>query len=374
MRFVSIPLRNIRRRLMRSVLTILGIGVAVASFVVLVCMSRGIEQAWVNSLVERGIHMLAISKGSVELLTASIDEMLVDDIRKIEGVRDVTCELVNLVQLEESEVNVLVRGWPVDSYLWESLQIRDGSVQGTKHPTGVVIGQALAEILEVEVGETMSIHEEEFVVTGISAPAGVMDNSTVFLLLPTLQGLMGREGKVTEFDLRLDHPEDPGAVQAVQDRLRDTFSNLSFIETSEIADNNEILRVFRAMAWGTSLVAIIIALVVILNTLLMSVTERTREIGVLSAVGWRPGRILAMIVIEGLVFSMIGSIVGFALGISCLNWLIHLPELRGLFEPEVTIRLLLEILAATLFLGVAGSMYPASRAVRLNPVDALKYE
>lgn len=62
MRFVSIPLRNIRRRLMRTVLTILGIGVAVASFVVLVCMSRGIEQAWVNSLVERGIHRLAISK------------------------------------------------------------------------------------------------------------------------------------------------------------------------------------------------------------------------------------------------------------------------------------------------------------------------
>lgn len=288
--------------------------------------------------------------------------------------RDVTCELVNLVQLEESEGNVLVRGWPADSYLWESLQVRDGSVPGTEHPTGVVIGQALAEILEVKVGETMSIHEEEFVVTGISAPAGVMNNSAVLLLLPTLKGLMEREGKVTEFDLRLDHPEDPGAVQAVQDRLSDTFSNLSFIETREIADNKEILRVFRAMAWGTSLVAIIIALVVILNTLLMSVTERTREIGVLSAVGWRPSRVLAMIVIEGLVLSMIGSIVGFALGISGLNWLIHLPEFRGLFEPEVTIRLLLEILAATLFLGVAGSMYPASRAVRLNPVDALKYE
>lgn len=358
---------------MRSSLTALGIAVAVASFIALVGISRGLEQAWINSLLERGTHMLAVRKGAVELLTASIDESVADELRRIDGVRAVAGELVDLVTLESGHT-ALVTGWSPSGYLWQTLRLHEGNLPSLREPAGILVGQAAAEALGKEPRDTIRLRGSEFVVTGTFKQTGVMGNNTIVLQLSAMQDLVDRPGKVTEFNLRLDRPDDPERVAAVQFRLSEAFPDLLFTETREIADNNDILRLLRAMAWSTSTIALVMALVVVLNTLLMSVMERTHEIGVLSAIGWQAGRILAMIVMEGLILAMIGSAVGSVLGIGGLTWLASLPQVRGFLEPEVTPRLVLEVSCAALFLGVLGSLYPAWRAVRLNPVDALKYE
>jgi len=373
MQFLSIPFRNIRRRPLRSTLTALGICIAVSSFIVLVCLSRGLENAWIKSLDERGIHMLALSKEAVEMLTATIDESLADKIRNVKGVSDVSGELVNLVKLQE-DISILIRGWPQNSFLWKTLNLIDGNLPKRDEPNGIILGQKLSEVTEVKVGQEIHILNEEFYVTGISKPSGVMNDNAAIFHLDTLQKLLDRKGRVTEFDLRLEHPNDPNTVKEIQSRLSKYFSNLSFIETHEIAENNDILKMFHAMTWATSAVAVGIALLIVLNTLLMSVTERRREIGILSAVGWQPQRIISMIVIEGLLLCVIGSITGFILGVLSLDWLIQLPKLRGLFEPEISLRLLCEVSLATLILGFIGSMYPSLRAVKQTPVEALRYE
>ena len=284
MRFLSIPIRNLSRRPMRSFLTALGIAVAVASFIALVGISRGLEQAWINSLLERGTHMLAVRKGAVELLTASIDESVADELRRIDGVRAVAGELVDLVRLESGHT-VLVTGWSPSGYLWQTLRLHEGNVPDLREPAGILVGQAAAEALGKEPRDTMRLRGSEFVVTGTFKQTGVMGNNTIVLHLSAMQDLMDRPGKVTEFNLRLNHPDEPERVAAVQFRLSEAFPDLLFTETREIADNNDILRLLRAMAWSTSTIALVMALVVVLNTLLMSVMERTHEIGVLSAIG-----------------------------------------------------------------------------------------
>jgi putative ABC transport system permease protein len=368
-----LPIRNLGRRPVRSALTALGIALAVASFIALIGMSRGLERAWINTLLERGTHVLAVRRGAVELLTGSVDQTLDRRLRAVEGVQAVSGELVDLLALESGHT-VIVVGWPAQSFLWSTLRLIEGALPGAARPNGAVIGQTMARGLGKRPGDTIRIRGRAFVISGTFRQAGAMSNSAVVLPLAAMQELVGRRGQVTEFNLRLRHPEDPTEVRRVLTRLSSAFPELTVSETRDVADNNDILRLVRAMAWGVSVIALIMALVMILNTLLMSVAERTREIGVLSAIGWAPWRILGLILLEGLVLSAAGGAVGAGLGIGGLDWLAGRPQVRGFLEPHVTLRLVFEVVGAALVLGVVGGLYPAWRATRLDPVEALRYE
>lgn len=373
MRFMSIPVLNLKRRPIRSLLTITGLTVAVSSFIVLVGLSRGLEKAWLDNFIERGTHLLATRKGSVEVLTASLKENLAEELRQVEGVQAVAAELADLVTLNSDQV-VLVNGWEPQSYLWQTLHLLEGHSLNPEAPNEIVIGQSCAEGLGVHPGDTVHIHDREFIVAGIFQQNSVMANGTIVLPLKSLQALIEREGTVTVFNLLAEHPDNLESLADLRMRLSSLFPDLLFSETGDIANNNEILRLFRTMAWGTSCTALVIALVVVLNTLLMAVTERMREIGILSAVGWSGARILTMVVLEGIVLAIIGSVTGSLLGIYGLHYLADLPRMSSFLQPDVTMRLLCEIIVTTLLLGILGGLYPAYRAIRVNTVDALRYE
>jgi len=373
MLFVSIPILNLRRRPLRTFLTIMGIAVAVGCFIALVGMSRALEKAWINSLTDRGTHMLATRKGTVELLTASIKESVVDELSQVEGVRAVAGELIDLVTLKSDQA-VLIAGWASGSYLWQTLHLVEGKLPGPGPSKEIVVGQACSKALGLKPGKTIHIRNQDFIISGIFRQGGVMTNGTIVFPLSTMQTLVEKPGTVTLFNLLLEHPDEPEWVSDLQTRLDEEFQNLLFTQTNEIAESNHILRLFRAMAWGTSCIALIIALVVTLNTLLMAVTEQTREIGILSSVGWSSNRILTMIILEGIILALIGSISGSILGIYGLRYLAGLPQMRGFLEPEVTLYLLWEVFGLTLLLGIMGSLYPAYRAISVNTVDSLRYE
>ena len=373
MHFLSMPLHNVSRRPLRSSLSALGVALAVASFVALLGLARGTQQAWHTTLIERDTHVMVTRQGAVDLLTASIDEQVMEALQQNAGVSDVAGELVDLVALGTAQP-VLVAGWLPDSFLWKTLRLSAGSLPGPGDSQGVVLGQALAEALQAQPGHTLTLLGQSFIITGIAQPAGTMHNNMVFLPLRSMQTLLNRPERVTVFNMRLARPDDAAWRQRLLAHLRATFPDLSFTETRFLAENNDLLRVGQAMAWGISSIALVMGMLGVLNTLLMSVTERLREFGVLSAVGWHPGRVLAMIVIEGLALTMAGSAVGTLLGIYGLYGLARLPFLRGFLEPQVGLRLVLEVCAATVLLGVMGSLYPAWRGVRLNPMQALRYE
>jgi putative ABC transport system permease protein len=302
-----------------------------------------------------------------------MDESLADDLRRVRGVRGVAGGIVNLTVVESGRP-MLVEGWAADSFLWQTLSLKSGQLPKPEEGSGILLGEGAAELLSKKPGDSLRLLGKQFVVTGVYLGSEAMASFSIVMPLSILQSHLARQGKVTGFSLQLDHPDDAGSVAEVRSRLARAFPNLLFTESKDVAERDDVMRIFRAVSWITSAIALVMALAVILNTLLLSITERTHEIGILSALGWPSERILLMIVLEGLILAAVGSAAGTLLGIAGLKWLSNLPQVRGFLVPVVTWRLLLEVAGAALLLGVLGSIYPALRALSLKPVDALRYE
>lgn len=373
MYFVNVAMRNLLRRKMRTFFTLLGISAAVAAFIALVGLSRGFENAWMHALLERDTHVFAVPRGVVDILSASIDEEVVTEMAGVEGVLEVSGELADMVDLDSGEM-IIVAGWPEDSYLWDSVELEAGTMPGTSVVNGVLLGKEAAETLGYTLGDSFDVRTMTFTLVGISKAGGVMRNHAMIMPLSTLQELNNRHGIISTINFKLDGFTQPKKVAEIIERLKVQFPAYVFTEAVALAQNNKILALFRAMAWGTSTIALFIGLVVVMNTLLMSVMERTREFGLLSAVGWSEKRILGLVVIEGFLLSVLGGLLGCVFGLAGLYAIASSPHMQGLIQPDVSGWLFLEATFATLLLGLAGSLYPAWRAVRLHPADALRHE
>jgi len=369
----AIGLRNLLDRPARSGLAVSGVAVACAAWVVLVGVSSGLERSWVDSLRQQGTDMLAVQRRTVDILTATLDAGLASRLASVAGVTSVAGELVDLVELETGDV-LLVSGWQEGSHLWRSQPVLRGRLPGPDEPDGAAIGLAVAEALRKDVGDAIEVAGRAFRVTGILGETAVRSPRLVILPLQALQEALGKEGKVTVFSLQVAHAGDGAAVADLRARLSAAFPTLSFSPADHVAEADTVLRLLRAFAWGTSTVALALAVILVVNTLLMSVMERTREIGVLSAVGWSQGRVAALLIGEGILVTLTGGVLGASMGLGGLALLARLPRTAGVLITHVTAATVVQVAAAALALGALASGYPAWRAARMPPVDALRNE
>ena len=136
--------------------------------------------------------------------------------------------------------------------------------------------------------------------------------------------------------------------------------------------NDRNVAVLRAVSLAISIIALVTAGLSVLNVLLMAVQERMRETGIMMAIGWSDGRIMATIVVEGLMTGMIGCAVGVPLGLVACSLFELLPIIGTYLSFEPSLGIILPSVAGALLLTVLGSLYPAWRAVSLTPADALR--
>jgi len=134
------------------------------------------------------------------------------------------------------------------------------------------------------------------------------------------------------------------------------------------------MQMMEASTWGIAMMALFVGGLGMANTMVMSVHERTREIGVLRALGWRKRRVLGMIIRESVTLSLLGGATGTVVGV-LLGYTLNLnPLMQGMFRLTYSVGLFAQALGTTLVLGIVGGVYPAWRASNLQPVEALQYE
>jgi putative ABC transport system permease protein len=271
--------------------------------------------------------------------------------------------------------NVLAYGWVPGSVVFNHLNLVSGETLKKTHYAGIMLGAGLAANLDVKVGDKVMIFgTDEFEIVGIFKSPNVFENGALIVALPDLQDLLDTKGNVTSFDLMLDKPGDQALVQSVRHEVERIAPGVTITPTREHVDKLSEIRVARAMAWIISAIALVIGTVGTLNTMFMSVHERTREIGILRAIGWRKSRVMRMVLSESVVLSTVGGLVGVALAFLMLQFLTRLPAASGFIVRYIEPGVVLEGLAIAVLMGLLGGILPARSAARMQPVKAIHYQ
>ena len=365
--------KNLQRRPLRTLLTLGGIGMAVGAFVGLVGFSRSFEQQWMQIYSSSGID-IAVIHGT--FLNTSLDQSATDKLRTLPVVAAADPVIYNVMDLT-SDVNALVYGWPAGAFQLDALQMISGKRYHDGQPE-VMLGDLMAQDLKKQPGDTMEIQGTPFTVTGIFHASSGLEDDAVIMPLDQLQLLSSVQGKVSTIDVRLK-PAPRGEswdtyLKQAQAQIQAALPGLRAVPAAERASNNQFVKLAQASAWGTSTLALLIGILGIANTMMMSVFERTSEIGTLRAMGWKRGKVLLLIQLEAGTLGIGGGIVGVVLGWCVLRVLALLPQTATFVSTAIQWPLVAEAMGIALLAGLMAGALPAWRAGRLSPVDALYHE
>jgi putative ABC transport system permease protein len=371
--FTGFAWKNLWRRRLRTLLTLLGITMGIGAFVALVGFSRAFEHEWLRMYTSSGIDIAVVQSN---LLSSSLDESLAPKISAVPDVAQVAPMIFNLMDLTP-EVNALVYGWRGNSFELDSLTILSGRRFHDGVPE-VLLGDLLAGNLQKKPGDTVAILGTSFTVVGVFHGSTALEAGAVIMPLDQMQIIAGMEGKVTAFHVKL-RPAPAGEsydqyVKQASQSIETALPGAHAVPAAERAANNKIVDLAHSVAWGTSAIALLIGILGIANTMAMSVFERTREIGILRALGWKGRHVILLILTEATALGLIGGLLGIGVGWGALRLLSTLPQTAAVVSASVSPLHLLESLVIAVAAGLLAGAYPAWRGARLSPVEALRYE
>lgn len=376
MRFTAFVLKNALRRRWRSLLTVCGVSIAIATAVTLLGLAKGFESAFLETYSRRGIDLVVVRAGAAQRLSSALPERLGGQIERLPGVERVVPGLIDVVSYEDHDLyGVLLHGWKVDRLMYRDFRLVAGRFLRESDHRAVMVGKVLARHLALHVGDTFEIVEgEPFEVVGVYDSFSVYENGGMVVPLRALQELMAWENQVTGFAVILRDGVTPGEVERLRGEIESLAPALSAMPAKDHVETTAQIRLIRAMARVTTAVAILIGIVGLLNTMLMAVFERTREIGILRAIGWRRPRILRLFLMESVALSLIGAVLGIVAATFNAQLLSRFPSTAGFVSGEIAPLVMVEGCLLAVAVGVGGGLYPAWRAARMAPLSALRYD
>jgi putative ABC transport system permease protein len=382
MHFVSFISKNLLRRKVRSALTVIGVTVAVAAVVALLSIADGLIRSYSQVFEGRKVDLVVNRAGATEKFTSSLDERIRARIEAIPGVHAVIPGLIDLITFEkEGLIGVPIQGRDPRSNVFEHLNVIQGRALDEGDRNHVVLGALLAKNLGRGLGNEVEIEGEQFRVVGIFESRSVMENASAIVPLAELQRVLGRPNHVTGFQVILEEtPDKEAALERVRQQiesLRDDSGrplHLVALPVQDFVNTSYQIKLARSIAWVISGVALILGAVGVLNTMFMSVFERTREIGVLRSLGWRKGRILRMVLSESVLLSLFGAVAGSALAVTLVRLLSRFPAASAFVEGATPLSVLVQGVVFAALIGFLGGLSPAYRATRIQPTEALRHE
>jgi ABC-type antimicrobial peptide transport system permease subunit len=367
--------KNLFRQKGRTLLTMFGISIGVAAIVGLGALADGLQAGYDSILTGSNADLILSQPDAVDLTTTSVDENLAADLIAMSEVSSVSGMLQGFVPAENNPF-FFVYGYPGDSFVLNRFQIIEGSDLTSRqarqvHGTPLLLGASAAEALSKNAGDTLRIMESVFRIVGIYETGATLEDNGAVILLEDAQEVLGKPRQVSVFYIQL---KDPGLQDRVEKRAARLWPDLALSSADEFADQQVLGNYIQAAVWGIAGLAILIGGVSMMNAQLMSVVERTREIGVLRATGWSSRRVLGMMMSESLLVSILGGVVGVLLGWLVLVVFSNVVGFFGASAANVNMGILVQAFGTVVVLGLVSGFFPAWRASRMQPVEALRYE
>jgi len=385
MSYLKLILKNPFRNKTRSSFAIIGITLGIMVIVALGMVTGGLETSTQSTLKSGAAEITVVQTGS-SVGSGSINETRVNDVQSLSGVNEVagTLSAINRSTTSASSSNNILSlqdagngGFTVTGIDSDKLSLVGvDTVDGNLFSNGsneIIIGKTAANNLNKTVGDNIYLFGEDFKITGIFETGNYITDAGAFMSLNTLQNLTNNNNKVSSILVKINSNAN---VTEVSNIIDNSYPNELSTVTSTTQSNiaNQALSTIDMANWLFSIIAIIIGGLGIINTMVMSVNERTREIGVLKAVGWKERRILGMILGESLVLTLIAAVLGTIVAIVGVTVLLSFTSIGGLIKPYYSLDIIVRALVVAFTVGIIGGLYPAYRASKLSPTEALGYE
>jgi len=402
MELIRLAVKNLLRRKLRSGLTLAGVGVAIAVLYSLLEFQKGYETGLEAELNQLGAHIMVVPKGCpYEAATIVLhggkwprymEESYFSRIAATPGVSQAAPVLMDAIINREAGLNTIFMGITAEYGRLRPKWDVAGSGFSGDTAREVILGATVADTLGLRVGDTYLLRQDaagraagkldaDMTVAGVLGRTGTQDDGFIFMPLHTLQDVFQLPEKIVVVLVRAAGI-DPASLERVTHALRELGGNMNIFPLSELLDNaSQLLQVTRVFVLAIVAVAIALGTVGVLNTILMAVFERTKEIGMMKAIGASARDVFALIWAETILICAFGGALGIALAIASARGIeaflrltmasqfTALPQgaLIGL-SPSI----LTACLALAVSLGLLAGIYPAWRASAVKPIEAIR--
>jgi putative ABC transport system permease protein len=371
MSFVTLILKNLLRQRTRTTLTTLGISIGITTVIALGVVADGLKASTGDLLTLGGAEFIVAQKGAADFTFSTVTTEEWQQLATVPGVERATGILIHVTRVG-SNAYFMTLGIRPDQLAANPPRLVAGTLLSPAAEHEIVLGSRAADDLGVGVGDAVTIDTQRFTVVGIYRTGVRIQDSGGYAPLTAVEELTGRTGVVTAVYISVA----PGAdAAAVKREIEARFEQLAAIgDVSEVGEVDQGIQIIDAANLAISLLAVGIGAIGVMNTMVMSVYERTREIGILRAVGWSGRRILQLIVGEALLLCGVAAVVGTALGILASRAVLLVGTIEAFLVPQYHAEVFVRALVVAVAVALAGAAYPAFRAVRLTPMEALRYE
>ena len=364
MSFLKLILKNPFRKKSRAFLSILGIMIGIIVIIALGSVSAGLTQSMSNENNEKFFIMNNTVENYGTPASLNIDAL--ENVSSVTGVED-TGYYVQGTVVDGSNY-MSISGMDKDKLSMMGTGLTNGTVYSNDNE--IIIGQLLADDKDKSVGDTMTIKDKDYKITGIYETGDSANDRGVIMTLNESRELTNTEDN----EIFLEQVKiTPGADI---NQVKENVNNVTPDEVKALSDASELESVQSLMDIVDGATVIISALAIVIgglgviNTMLMSVFDRTKEIGLLKAIGWSKKRIITMILSESMILTVTAFIFGSIISIIGLLLIGQTGLLTPAFPPKVFII----AFVVSLIVGLVGGFYPAYRASRFEATEALRYE
>jgi putative ABC transport system permease protein len=371
MSFLRLILSNLLRQKTRTFLTVLGISIGITAVVALGVITESVKQASAEILTVGGSDFAVGRAGSADLTFSVLTDGDLETLQSYEEIEHTTGVLMAFARVGSNPFFVQAGVDPAALEHFD-LPVLDGRRLAPDAPRETMLGKSAAEQLNAKVGDTVEIRDETFDVVGIFESGAIMLDGGAVMPLATIQEIERKEGLVT---LAFVQVHDDVDVQALADRIEDENPELATLVTlDDYSDVDQGLEIIDAVNLGVTVLAVFIGGIAVMNTMVMAVFERTREFGILRALGWRTRRILQMVLGESLMLCALAAIFGSIIAVAITRLVVLLPAIQSFLSPVYTPEVFLRGLAVGVGVALLGALYPAYRAATYSPAQAIRYE
>lgn len=391
--YLSLSLKNLSHHKVRSFLTLLGVIIGIMAVVSMISIGSGMKVALKEQLEQLGSDKIFIvPRIAYGTAATTLTDDDADAIQRVAGVAFVSPLYSVAGDVQFRDERKIVRIYGIDPEKAEATF--GGGASGYRLLKGrwiqrgdvykVVVGYGVATDVfarDVNVGNTLKIHGINFDVVGVFKKTGDREKDyTLYTNLDTIREIFGAGNRVTLIIARVDKGTNIDAARMRIERLlekrKGSKENFFVMTQKEIIERmGEAYRIVQVVFGGLAAVSLIVGAIGIANTMIMNVTERTREIGILKATGASNMQVMGIFLADAALLGLVGGGIGVALGYA-ISRAINLAAARylgeGVLTTVVSSQLVLFALSFSLIIGIVAGLYPAYRALKLNPVEALR--